>query len=55
MLPILLNPIVTKWTDSRSPKEVFVVIPLLCAIGLGVWGPPPRPSGVDARRQQGVG
>eukprot|EP00667_Euglena_gracilis_P004451 EG_transcript_4477 len=36
MLPILLNPIVTKWTDSRSPKEVFVVIPLLCAIGLAL-------------------
>uniref|UniRef100_A0A7S1NSW6 Major facilitator superfamily (MFS) profile domain-containing protein n=2 Tax=Eutreptiella gymnastica TaxID=73025 RepID=A0A7S1NSW6_9EUGL len=34
VVPIVINPILTKWTDCRSPKEVFVVIPLLCAIGL---------------------
>ena len=52
LVPILINPFLTKWTDSRSPKEVFVVIPLLCAAGLG---PPSHSSPKDQWYGLGLG
>ena len=36
VLPIMLNPVVTKWVDARSSKEVFIFMPLLCALGLAL-------------------